>query len=109
MISLKSQRPGGLPVRWSGPAWLALFLSPTAFVVLLMLWERSAVSAPPAGLIRVLFCLVPVVAVPGCVALIWFSKLSLGWRVGWLFLTLLAMALQWGLWIIVIAMATASA
>ncbi len=67
------------------------------------------VPAPPAGVVVVLFSLVPVVALVICGTVAWLSKLTVRWRVGWLVLTGLAMALQVGLLVVIIVSAITAA
>ncbi len=50
--------------------------------------------APPQWFVVALFCLVPVVALLVCGAVVWRSKLPVRWRVVWLVLTVLAMLFQ---------------
>ena len=102
MSALTPPSPPRLPVWLSVPVWLAVFLTPTAYVLLLMLIDRWHLPAPPNGVIVVLFCLIPVVALLVCETLVWRSKVSLGWRVSGLILTLLAMLLQCAVWYVII-------
>ena len=81
--------------------WLAAFLSPTASFLLLTVWSRLQVPAPPAGFVVTLFCLIPVVALLVCGTVVWRKKP----RVGWLVLTVLAMALQVGVLLVIIVSA----
>lgn len=100
MTSLSPSFIRGLPLYWIGPAWLVAFLSPTALVVFALLWERWELPILPVGLVVGLCCFLPVAALLACSALVWFSRLSLGWRVAGLAATLLGMALQCGLWFV---------
>src|SRR6185503_4768243 len=59
MRALSAQHPRNLPVWLSVAVWLAAFLSPSAYLLLLVFWNRSQVPAPPAGFIVALFCLIP--------------------------------------------------
>lgn len=101
MRALNPRHPPNLPVWLSGPVWLAVFLSPTAYVLLLMLMDRLHLPAPPESLVVLLFFLVPVVALLACGTAIWLSKMSLRWRVSGLVLTALAMLLQCGVWFVI--------
>lgn len=103
MRALNPRHPRSLPV------WLAVFLSPTAYVLLLMIMDRLQVPAPPEGFVVSLFCLIPVVALLACGTRVWLSKMSLGWRVGGLVLTVLAMLLQCGVWLVIIVSAISAA
>jgi len=93
----------------SVPVWLAVFLSPTAYVLLLMIVDRLHVPAPPEGFVVLLFCLIPVVALLACGNLVWRSKMSLRWRLGGLVLTVLGMLLQCGVWYVIIVSAITAA
>lgn len=105
MFALNSQPQRSLPA-WAGvPAWLAVFLSPTAYVLLLMVIDRLQIPAPPDGVVAGLVCLIPAVALLVCGAAVWLSKKSLQWRVGGLVLTTLAMSLQCGIWFVIIVSA----
>lgn len=109
MRALNPQHPQSLPVWLSLPAWLAAFLSPTAYVLLLMLVDRLHLPAPPEGFVVLLFCLIPLVALLACGTLVWRSKMSLGWRLSGLVLTVLAMLLQCGVWFVIIVSAITAA
>lgn len=74
-----------------------------------MLMDRLQVPAPPEGFVVSLFCLIPVVALLACGTVVWLSKVSLGWRVGGLVLTVLAMLLQCGVWFVIIVSAISAA
>jgi hypothetical protein len=103
------QHPQRLPVWLSVPVWLAVFLSPTVYVLLLMMMDRLHVPAPPEGFVVLLFCLIPVVALLACGIAVWRSKMSLRWRLSGLLLTLLAMSLQCGVWLVFIVSAITAA
>lgn len=102
MSALSPEHPQRLPVWLTVPVWLAVFLSPTAYVLLLMIMDGLHVPAPPEGLVVLLFCLVPVLALATCGTGVWRSRMSLGWRVGGLVLTVLAMIIQCGVWLVII-------
>lgn len=109
MRAFTSQHPHSLPVWWSAASWLTVFLSPTAYFLLLMIADRWPVPAPPEGVVVALFCLIPVVALLVCGRVAWLSKLNLRWRVGWLVLTVLAMLLQCGVLFVIIVSAITAA
>jgi hypothetical protein len=98
-----------LPVWLSVAVWLAVFLGPTGYVLSLMIVDGLQLPAPPDNIVVLLFCLIPVVALPGCGAVVWRSKLRVGWRVGWLVLTVLAMLLQVGVLVVIIVSALTAA
>jgi hypothetical protein len=102
MLTLNPHHSQGRPSRLTVPVWLAVFLSPTAYVLLLMMISRSKLPAPPEALIALLFCLIPVVALLACGTAVWRAKWSVRWRVGGLVLTVLAMLLQCGVWFVII-------
>lgn len=106
---MRALNPQPLPVWLSVPVWLAVFLSPTAYVLLVMIMDRLHVPAPPEGFVVLLFCLIPVVALLACGTVVWRSKMSLGWRLGGLVLTVLAMFLQCGVWYVIIVSAITAA
>jgi hypothetical protein len=105
MRALNLHHSQSLPIWLSVPVWLAVFLSPTAYVLLLMIINRLQAPAPPEGFVVLLFCLIPVVALLACGTVVWRSKVSLGWRVGGLVLTVLAMLLQCGVLFVIIVSA----
>ena len=78
MRALNPHHPQSLPVWLSVPVWLAVFLSPTAYVLLLMIINRLQVAGPSEGFVVLLFCLIPVVALLACGTVVWRSKRSLG-------------------------------
>jgi len=109
MRALISQHPRSLPV-WLGVAiWLAVFLSPTGYFLLLMIADRWNAPAPPERLVVSLFFLIPVVALLVCGSAVWHSKLPPRRRVGSLILMVLAMLLQvGGLLVIIVSAITAA-
>lgn len=109
MRVLNLQHSQSLPVWLIVPIWLALFLSPTAFVLLLIIMARLQVPVPAEGIIVLLFCLLPVVALLACGTLLWRLKISLGWRIGGLVLTVLAMLFQCGVWFVILVSAIQAA
>ncbi|MFO0980870.1 MAG: hypothetical protein U1E76_03810 [Planctomycetota bacterium] len=80
--------------------WLAVFLSPSAYFLLLVSWNRSQVPAP-GGVVVALSGLIPVVALLVCGTVIRRKKLAVGWLVA----TVLAMALQVGVLLVIIVSA----
>jgi len=109
MRTLPAQHPRSVPVWLSVAVWLAVFLSPTGYVLLLMIAGRLGMPAPPESLVVFLFCLIPVLALVVCGSVVWLSKMRVGWRVGWLVVTVLAMSLQVGAWLVIILSAITSA
>jgi hypothetical protein len=109
MHALNPQQPRDLPVWLSVSVWLAVFLSPTAYVLMVMTMDRLQVPAPPEGFVVSLFCLIPIVSVLACGTVVWLSKMSLGWRVGGLALTVLGILFQWAVWLVIIVSAVSVA
>ena len=97
------------PVWWSAAIWLAVFLSPTGYFLLLIIADSWQLPAPPESLVVALFCLIPIGALLVCGSVAWMSKLNLRWRVGWLVVTVFGMLVQFGiLFVIVVAAITAA-
>src|SRR5947209_1322642 len=94
-----------LPVWLSAAVWLAVLLSPTAYILLLITMSKLQMAAPPAWFIVALFCVIPVVAMVVCWSMVWFSRLRGRWRVGWLVVTVLAMTFQVGVLLLMIVSA----
>ncbi len=85
--------------------WLAVLLSPTAYVVFVVALCRLRMPVPPQSVVVALFCLIPVVALLVCAGVVWLSKLRVPWRVAWLVLTVLAMLFQVGVLLVIIVSA----
>ena len=98
-----------LPPWVSLAIWLVTLLSPTACVVAVICLSRWQLPAPPVWLLVVLSCLVTLAAVVVCSTVAWLSQTRLSWRVGWLLLTLVAIPLQIGLLVVIIASAITAA
>jgi hypothetical protein len=94
------QHPQSLPVWFRVLLYLAVFLSPTAYVLLLL--TMGGVPAQAEGFVVLLFHLIPVVALLASGAIIWRSKITLGWKISWLILTVLAMFFQCGVWFVIV-------
>lgn len=97
-----------LPLR-SVFVWLAAFLSPSAYFVSLILVDTLQLPPPPAPVVVTLFFLIPVGALVVCESVVWQSGMIGARRIGWMLFTLLAMALQVGLLLIIILEAVAVA
>ena len=109
MHATNAQHVQRLPVRMSAPVWLAVYLSPTAYLLLLMIMSRLQVPDPIGRFAVLLFCFVPVVAMLVCGTMVWRSRTTLRWRVGGLVLTTLGMLLQCGILFVIIISAIAVA
>ena len=95
---------------WLGVAlWLAVFLSPTGYFLLLMMADRWHVPAPPESLVAALFLIIPIVALLVCGRAAWLSQPSLRRRVIGLVLTVLGMLLQVGVLFVIIVSAITAA
>ena len=93
--------------------WLAAFFSPTLYLFLLALADRSGFRAWPekwvAALFAALFVLVPIFGLSICCALVWRSASTKPRRIGWLIFTFVAMAFQCGiLFLIIVALISAA-
>ena len=73
--------------------WLAAFVSPTVYFLLLLLASKSQIHLPPAVAVSLLF-FIPVAALLICEWVVWSCSKRVGGRIGWMFFTLLAMVLQ---------------
>jgi hypothetical protein len=105
MRALIFQPPRSLPVWWSAAVWLAVYLSPTGYFLLLMIADRWHVPAPPEAVVVSLFVLIPLVALMVCGCAVWQSKRDLRRRVIGLILTVLGMVLQMGVLLVIIVSA----
>jgi hypothetical protein len=112
MCALIPSHRQNLPVWLRAVVWLALLLSPTGYCLLLMITYRMQGPALPQSFVVLLqscvvllFCLIPVVALLVCGTVVWRSKLRVGWRVGGLVLTVLAMLFQVGALVVIIVSA----
>ncbi|HVT30131.1 MAG TPA: glycosyltransferase family A protein [Lacipirellulaceae bacterium] len=75
--------------------WLLAFFSPTAyFLVLLFVARHPMPYRLPETLVAALFCLIPVVALLTCEALVWSARMRVRWKIAALVLTLSASVLQ---------------
>ena len=109
MRALIFQPPRSLPARLGVALWLAVFLSPTGYFLLLMMADRWHVPAPPERLVASLFLIIPVVALLVCGRVAWHSQASLRRRVIGLVLTVLGMLLQVGVLFVIIVSAITAA
>jgi len=85
--------------------WLSAFFSPILYFLLLLLVDRFQLPPPPEALVASLFFLIPVVALLVCEFVVWSSDMTQARKVGWMLFTLLAMALQFGVLLTIIAAA----
>ncbi len=92
----------GLQIWLSAIVWLAAFFSPTGYVLLLLLANKFQLPAPPPILVGLLLFLIPAVALLVCEYVLWLSSTTVGWRIGWMLFTVLAMLLQLGALMVII-------
>jgi hypothetical protein len=81
------------PVWISTAVWLAVFLSPSAYFLLLLLASKFQINLPET-LAWLLLFLIPVVSLLICESVVWSCSKTVGRKVGWMLFTLLAMLLQ---------------
>ena len=98
-----------LPVWPRVGLWLAALLSPIGFFLVLMIADRWHVRALPGGLVVTLFCLIPLVALLLCGALVWTSQDTQSRRVAWMVLTVLAWLFECALLFVIIVSAITAA
>jgi hypothetical protein len=80
---------------WSSVAvWWSAFLSPTALFLLLLFANTFQIPSLPATLVWSLLFIVPAVALLVCESVAWSCSKTVGRRIGWMLVTLLAMLLQ---------------
>jgi hypothetical protein len=89
--------------------WLAAFLSPSAYFLMLLLINAFHAPAPPAILVVTLFILIPVGALVVCESVVWRSGMIGTRRIGWMLFTLFALALQVGILLVIIMEAVTAA
>ncbi len=88
-------------VRWltrgrSIVIWLAAFLSPTAYFLLLMLADKFQFPSPPEALAVVFFYSLPPVALLACGAVVWLSKMHVAAKIVCTLFSLAGIAIQIG-------------
>ena len=86
-----------LPVWLSTVVWLSAFLSPTAYFLLLLLASKLRIPNLPGAFVWSLFFVIPVVALLICESVVWSCSKTVGRKIGWMLLTLLAMLLQFAI------------
>jgi len=90
-----------VPVWLSAVVWLSGFLSPTACFLLLLLANKLQINLPQTFAWSLLF-VIPVVALLICESVVWSCSKTVGRKVGWMILTLLAMLLQFGIILVIL-------
>ena len=82
--------------------WLLAFFSPTLYLLLLPLAGRSELVGQFGSVVVGLFCLVPVVALLVCEYVVWWSRMTVAWKVAAMLFTLVAMLIQVGILVVII-------
>jgi hypothetical protein len=93
-----------LPVWLSAAVWLSVFLSPTAYFLLLLLGNKFQIPSLPAMFVWSLFFLIPAFALLICESIVWSYSKTVGRKIGWMLFTLLAMLLQFGIILVILRM-----
>jgi hypothetical protein len=84
------------PVWLSTVFWLSAFLSPTVYFLMVLLADKFQINLPQT-LTWLLFFLIPVVALLICEWVVWSCSKTVGRKIGWMLVTLLAMSLQFAM------------
>jgi hypothetical protein len=84
------------PVWLSTVFWLSAFLSPTVYFLMVLLADKFQINLPQT-LTWLLFFLIPVVALLICEWVVWSCSKTVGRKIGWMLVTLLAMLLQFAM------------
>jgi hypothetical protein len=95
------QSPRSRSVWLSVVVWLSAFLSPTAYL-LILLANTLQIPSPPATFVWSLFFLIPVVALLVCESVVWSCSKTVGRKIGWMLFTLLAMLLQFAIILVIL-------
>ena len=82
--------------------WLAAFLSPSACFLLIILLSNSHAVNPPEMVVWALFVLVPAGALIVCEWVAWSCSRSVGWRIGWMLFTLVALGVQFAVILVIL-------
>ena len=90
-----------MPVWLSTVVWLSAFLSPTAYFLLLLLANKLQINLPETFVWLLLF-VIPVVALLICESAVWSCSKTVGRKIGWMVVTLLAMLLQFGIILVIL-------
>src|SRR5262245_21169797 len=91
-----------LPTWLSVVVWLSVFLSPTVYFLLLLLASRFQIAKLPETLVASLFFLIPALALLFCESVVWSRSRTVGSKIGWMLMTLLAMLLQFGIILVIL-------
>ena len=73
---------------------------------MLLLADKLHVASPPDKVVALLFYIIPPVALVICGSMTWLSKMTVGRKIGWTLFALFAMALQVGILIAIVIVAT---
>ena len=77
--------------------WLPAFFSPIVYFLLLLLGDTFHLPSPPEVIVACLFYFIPPVALLVCGFDVWMSNMTIAGKIGWMFLTLVGMLLQFGI------------
>jgi hypothetical protein len=76
--------------------WLAALVSPAAYFLLLLVADRFHIPAPPESVVAGLFFLIPLAALLVSAVVLGKSGMTGGRKLGWMLLSFLVIALQFG-------------
>ena len=96
------QSPPSVPVWLNTAIWLSAFLSPSAYFLLVLLANRYQIQILPDTVARLLFFLIPAVALLICESVVWSCSRTVGRKIGWMLFTLLAMLVQFGIILVIL-------
>jgi hypothetical protein len=82
--------------------WVSAFFSPTIYYLFLMAVGASRLPAPPESVVAGLFFLTPVAALVVCETVVWRSTLTTRNKVLWTLFTLVGIAAQFAVAVLVI-------
>ena len=82
--------------------WLAAFLSPSAFFLLIILLSNSRAINPAEMVVWALFVLVPAGALMVCEWVAWSCSRTVRWRIGWMVFTLVALGVQFAVIVVIL-------
>ena len=94
-----------MPVGMGVAVWLAAFLSPSACFLLILLASKSqTVMLPGPEAVVALFLLVVAGALVVCEWVAWSCSRTVGWRIGWMVFTVVAVGLQFAVILVILRM-----
>ena len=90
-----------LQVWLSTVVWLSAFLSPTAYLLLLLFASKFQINVPETFAWSLLF-LIPLLALLICESVVWSCSKTVGRKIGWMVFTLLAMLIEFGIILVIL-------